>query len=127
MLEPLVNPGLFKTKMLTDAGRALKHVGFFFPFFSREASPLMSSESLWLLGTGLVCSNAKRGGREGELDRCGWRERTGLSSGAKLLGWETLVTVNDTATEGQRGWGAATEGSGGGVLSFTPTVPTGGC
>lgn len=33
--------------------RALKHVGFSFPLFSREASPLMSSESPWVLGTGL--------------------------------------------------------------------------
>lgn len=103
MLEPLVNPRLFITKMLANAGKALKHVGFSFPFFSREASPLMSSESLWLLGTGFVCSNAKRGGREGEREHCRWRERTRLSSGAKLLGWETPVTVSDAATEGSEG------------------------
>lgn len=67
MLELPVNPRLFITKMLADAGKALKHVGFSFPFFSKEASLLMNSESLWLLGTGLVCGDARRWG----LQCCG--------------------------------------------------------
>lgn len=85
--------------------RALKHVGFSFSFFSKEAFLLINSESRCLLGTGLVCHDPRRG-YFGEVDteRGAWHSR-------KLLGSETAVTVT---------WAAGV------VLSLTSTMPTGG-